>query len=521
MEFEHRLKQLYPKVDIADLPSKWSSKDKHQHLRLTEGNLKVVYNGQGKSHKDAGSVRSDREIPFQCAIYYFEVTVVKRGRDGYLGVGLSAAGTNLNRLPGWEKQTFGYHGDDGHKFFATGNGKEYGPTYSTDDVIGCCLDLVHNSCFYTKNGMDLGPAFENLPSIPLHPTVGLQTPKEELIVNFGQNEFMFDFKSHLMKCKHDMREKVTDLLFKEEKLNRSICNLIERYLIHQGYVSTYEAFNKSVSGQENNQQLQMIKKRQYIKQLVMEGRIGEAIIHTNLNFPEVLKDDHQLLFTLKVQQFREMVSGTDSEVSKFGKLQNHNFTPRQACSEKSNFSHVENPSEPMNVEETDSENIPSKTDSKNGVEEMDTDSMPSGKHNGVITANGNTKDFDDSTYPKLCKGNPQAVLGMVKFGQGLLSDLNKLTNKSKRIKKMLLDAYSLLAYPDPKTSPMAYQLDVKEREGVFLQLNSAILKQQGLPTPHPIQTVVMQTKLCLDRMLDSNISSAAYFSVSDHLPADD
>ena len=253
----------------------------------------------------------------------------------------------------------------------------------------------------------------------------------------------------------------------------------------------------------------------------MEGRIGEAIIHTNLNFPEVLKDDHQLLFTLKVQQFREMVSGTDSEVSKFGKLQNHNFTPRQACSEKSNFSHVENPSEPMNVEETDSENIPSKTDSKNGVEEMDTDSMPSGKHNGVITANGNTKDFDDSTYPKLCKGNPQAVLGMVKFGQGLLSDLNKLTNKSKRIKKMLLDAYSLLAYPDPKTSPMAYQLDVKEREGVFLQLNSAILKQQGLPTPHPIQTVVMQTKLCLDRMLDSNISSAAYFSVSDHLPADD
>lgn len=43
---------------------------------------KVVYNGQGKSHKDAGSVRSDREIPFQCAIYYFEVTVVQRGRDG-------------------------------------------------------------------------------------------------------------------------------------------------------------------------------------------------------------------------------------------------------------------------------------------------------------------------------------------------------------------------------------------------------------------------------------------------------
>ena len=43
MEFEHHLKQLYPKVDIANLPSKWSSKDKHQHLRLTNGNLKVSF----------------------------------------------------------------------------------------------------------------------------------------------------------------------------------------------------------------------------------------------------------------------------------------------------------------------------------------------------------------------------------------------------------------------------------------------------------------------------------------------
>ena len=47
---------------------------------------KVVYNGQGKSHKDAGSVRSDKEIPFQCAIYYFEVTVVQRGRDGLVNL---------------------------------------------------------------------------------------------------------------------------------------------------------------------------------------------------------------------------------------------------------------------------------------------------------------------------------------------------------------------------------------------------------------------------------------------------
>ena len=64
---------------------------------------------------------------------------------------------------GWDKNSYGYHGDDGHSFCCSGTGQNYGPTFSTDDVIGCCLNLIENTCFYTKNGYNLGIAFRDLP----------------------------------------------------------------------------------------------------------------------------------------------------------------------------------------------------------------------------------------------------------------------------------------------------------------------------------------------------------------------
>ena len=81
----------------------------------------------------------------------------------YMGIGLSAQGVNMNRLPGWDKNSYGYHGDDGHSFCSSGTGQPYGPTFTTGDVIGCCVNLIDNTCFYTKNGHHLGIAFTDLP----------------------------------------------------------------------------------------------------------------------------------------------------------------------------------------------------------------------------------------------------------------------------------------------------------------------------------------------------------------------
>jgi Ran-binding protein 9/10 len=94
--------RLYPNVNQQEvlLPRQWSSIHKCQSLSLTNGNLRITYKGPGKNHKDAASVRTDHPIPPICGIYYYEIKIISKGRDGYMGIGLSKADVNLNRLPG-------------------------------------------------------------------------------------------------------------------------------------------------------------------------------------------------------------------------------------------------------------------------------------------------------------------------------------------------------------------------------------------------------------------------------------
>jgi hypothetical protein len=80
-----------------------------------------------------------------------------------MGIGLSSNGVNLNRLPGWEKNSYGYHADDGCVFSCSGTGQQYGPTFTTGDVVGCGFNLVDRTVFFTKNGISLGTAVSDVP----------------------------------------------------------------------------------------------------------------------------------------------------------------------------------------------------------------------------------------------------------------------------------------------------------------------------------------------------------------------
>ena len=85
----------------------------------------------------------------------------------YMGIGLSSVGVSLNRLPGWEKNSYGYHADDGCVFSSSATGQSYGPTFTTGDVVGCGLNLIRRSIFFTKNGINLGTATSDLPDLPV------------------------------------------------------------------------------------------------------------------------------------------------------------------------------------------------------------------------------------------------------------------------------------------------------------------------------------------------------------------
>ena len=75
-----------------------------------------------------------------------------------IGIGFSSSKATVERLPGWETESWAYHGDDGKSFFgeSQGQGRPYGPTFGVNDTVGCGVNFSTGSAFFTKNGVFLG-----------------------------------------------------------------------------------------------------------------------------------------------------------------------------------------------------------------------------------------------------------------------------------------------------------------------------------------------------------------------------
>ncbi|XP_023564071.1 ran-binding protein 10-like isoform X1 [Octodon degus] len=468
-ELSQRLQHLYPAVNQHEtpLPHSWSPKDKYNYIGLSQGNLRVHYKGHGKNHKDAASVRATHPIPAACGIYYFEVKIVSKGRDGYMGIGLSAQGVNLNRLPGWDKHSYGYHGDDGHSFCSSGTGQPYGPTFTTGDVIGCCVNLTNGTCFYTKNGHSLGIAFTDLPA-NLYPTIGLQTPGEIVDANFGQQPFLFDIEDYMQEWRANVQGTVHGFPISARlgEWQAVLQNMVSSYLVHHEYCATATAFARMTETPIQEEQTS-IKNRQKIQKLVLEGRVGKAIETTQRFYPGLLEHNPNLLFMLN-----------DSEM------------------------------------EMEAEHYP------NGVLESMTTRIVDGayKHEDLQT---DESSIDDG-HPRrqLCGGNQAATERIILFGrelQALSVQLGREYGKNLAHMEMLQDAFSLLAYSDPWNCPVGQQLDPIQRKPVCATLNSTILESQNLPKQPPLMLALGQASECLQLMARAGLGSCSFARVDDYL----
>ncbi|XP_062285561.1 ran-binding protein 9 [Scomber scombrus] len=573
-ELNQRLRRLYPAVSEQEtpLPRSWSPKDKFSYIGLSQNNLRVHYKGHGKTPKDAASVRATHPIPAACGVYYFEVKIISKGRDGYMGIGLSAQGVNMNRLPGWDKHSYGYHGDDGHSFCSSGTGQPYGPTFTTGDVIGCCVNLINNTCFYTKNGHSLGIAFTDLPP-NLYPTVGLQTPGEVVDANFGQHPFVFDIEDYMREWRTKIQAQIDRFPIgeREGEWQSMIQKMVASYLVHHSYCATAEAFAKSTD-QAVHEELASIKNRQKIQKLVLSGRMGEAIETTQQLYPSLLERNPDLLFMLKVRQFIEMVNGTDSEVRCLGgrspkSQDSYPGSPRPFSSPShkasssqpyltgfdsnccngvtSNKIHSSSPHSHKPCPPASASTLPASDISLNGSRsqqtltsndvDMEVDHFTNGvtesSSNGFLNGSSkHTAEPDDcdadmevesaQSKRQLCGGSQAAIERMIHFGRELQSmseHLRRECGKNSANKKMLKDAFSLLAYSDPWSSPVGYQLDSIQREPVCSTLNSAILETHNLPKQPPLAQAVGQAAQCLSIMARTGSGSCAFASVDDYL----
>ena len=196
------------------LPSKWGEVDKRNLIEIAGDGQQVRFVGSSKlADHEAAAARSDHPMPTQAGIYYYEVYVESKGREGRIGVGFSGAKASLERLPGCEPDSWAYHGDDGKTFFCDSmdGGSPFGPTFSSGDTIGCGVNFMDGTAFFTKNGNFLGEsiwlgevrarsilmnmagdAFRDIKETALYPSVGMQRPTAHLIVNFGQRPFVFE-----------------------------------------------------------------------------------------------------------------------------------------------------------------------------------------------------------------------------------------------------------------------------------------------------------------------------------------
>ncbi|KAK7534164.1 concanavalin A-like lectin/glucanase domain-containing protein [Phyllosticta citribraziliensis] len=94
-------------------------------------------------------------------------------------------------MPGWSSpyQSWGYHGDDGHKYDNMSI-IEDGHPYGQGDTVGAGVDFANREIFFTKNGKRLGTSFsgENVKG-KLFPMVGFHACGVKIRTNFGTREF--------------------------------------------------------------------------------------------------------------------------------------------------------------------------------------------------------------------------------------------------------------------------------------------------------------------------------------------
>ncbi|KAF0516276.1 SPRY-domain-containing protein [Gigaspora margarita] len=202
------LELITPFSEIG-FPTAWDTENNSPFINIDSSGLKVNYTDPDDNK--AVIIRANHPIPSQCWIFYFEIKIINKGKNGMIGVGcctkqndkeidesiIKTDYINNMLMPGQDSKEnelwgCGYHGDDGY-YFCSGDVEPYGPKYTTGDIIGCYLNFVNKMVFYTKNGINLGIACKlpnNWKGI-LYPCVGFRSQGGSVEVNFGRETFKY------------------------------------------------------------------------------------------------------------------------------------------------------------------------------------------------------------------------------------------------------------------------------------------------------------------------------------------
>ncbi|KAI0185704.1 SPRY domain-containing protein [Xylaria flabelliformis] len=479
---------------LPPLPTRWNRDDKYGALEVSSNGLEVKCNPALRTTREqdheVSAIRADHPMPSQAGIYYFEVSLLSKRRDETttVCVGFVAKNTSLARPPGWEQESWGYHGDDGDIYFGSNVGKKYKETtFSAGDIIGCGVNFRTGQAFFTKNGANLGPAFRDIKG-KLYPVVGIKKAGEVIRVNFGQSPFVFKIdqiieKEQAMIKQAISRTSIERLASPNMNETELIQQLVLQFLQHDGYVETAREFAKEIHDEQqalksdpsvpvmgiNIKDDDDAHQRQRIRRAILEGDIDRALLLTNNHYPRVLKNNQDVYFKLKCRKFIEMVrkaaeySGDNSK-----KSNGHSY-----------------------------DDIPN---------EMDVDE------------NGLSDTMEDDLMET--QTEPGALLKeTITYGQALQAEFKNDTRRE--VINALNDIFALLAYPNPlQVKEIAPLLDRKGRVAVAEELNSAILSSLGKSSRSALENLYGQTSVLLDYLREDGGPGAfvSIRSVIDEIP---
>lgn len=141
-------------------------------------------------------------------VYYYEIEILEKTRDSWenetIVIGYGTIKSKIQTNPGWHKNTFGYHLDDGTFQYNSICIKNFGPKCYEGDIIGAGIIYVDNNKykpFFTYNGLLLS---FNLPIIDIYeeitPMIGYDSP-HKIKYNFSSYEFKFNIETLINSSK--------------------------------------------------------------------------------------------------------------------------------------------------------------------------------------------------------------------------------------------------------------------------------------------------------------------------------
>ncbi|KAJ5698200.1 SPla/RYanodine receptor SPRY [Penicillium macrosclerotiorum] len=457
---------------LGPLPSQWSSSDKYSGLELSNDGLDVRYTGPVHKHDhEAAALRADHPMPPQCGIYYYEIKIESKPKEGMIGIGFSSTKASVERLPGWEQESWAYHGDDGKSFFgeSQGQGRTYGPTFGAGDTVGCGVNFAAGSAFFTKNGTFLGNAFHDLRTVTLYPS----------------EPFVFDIDGMVQqeraKIQAEINNTSTDSLQPPLGESALLQELVAQFLAHDGYVETARAFAGEVatetaalqSGHQDPLKKYEVEEdreainRNKIRAAILDGDIDKALKHTKAYYANVLEDHPQIHFKLRCRKFLEMMRRSNelsAATAAAASKRRRSVSPR-ISDEHAVFD-----------------------------QEMELD------------GDGWDGMGMDTEQPEAAAQFNELLTEAVQYGQQLRMDYPSDANGGDI--KMLDDIFSLVAYPDPMRSVHGHYLDPAGRVAVAEELNSAILVSLGKSSSAALERLYRQTEVLVNEISEDGGAGA-------------